>query len=262
MNVSQRLSFVAALVTFGAASAASAQIPGMPLFTNPRYGTGIRIHADAGTDLGGTQLSFSSAQVYQAGVTFALGPVGLAANVGSSKNDLQGIQACSAGSNTCNPETKVTASALAQFRLIGGGGQNGALSVFGGLSTDFSGYDSPQFLANCSGATPAGFIPQAICDSLTAKVMTIPLGVSAGFKLGPLVVWGAPRLVLYRAKDCGATALALCNNRENEFRYAVGADLPILGLLSLRAAYDGGKFQGVNVNRLGVGASIGVGGVH
>ena len=261
MHATNRTCLALALTALAMVPAAQAQIPGMPLFTNPRYGTGFRIHADMGTQVSSdTKFAFSSAQVYQGGVTFAIGPVGLAANVGMTKNDFQGIAACNGSVNNCDPETKATGSALAQIRLVGGGHQNGALSVFGGVSSDFSGYDSPQFLANCTGN--GGFIPQATCDSLTAKVMTIPLGASAGFKLGPISIWGAPRYVFYRARNCGTAALALCNNRQGEFRYAVGADLPILGVLAIRAAYDGGKFQGENENRLGLGASIGLGGVH
>jgi len=260
MDALKRTGLIVLGAVLALAPAATAQIPGMPLFTNPRYGSGLRIHADAGANVGDQKISFNSAQVYQGGVTLALGPVGIAGNVGMTKNDFEGVTQCQGNVATCDPETKVTASGLAQLRLVGGGQQNGALSIFGGISTDVSGYDTPEFQANCSGN--GGLIPQATCDSLIAQVVTIPLGVSVGFKLGPIVLWGAPRYVLYRARNCGAAALALCADREGEFRYAVGADLPILGILAIRAAYDGGKFQGQDVNRIGLGASIGIGGVH
>ena len=261
MNAMTRTALTAALVTVAAASAATAQIPGMPLFTNPRYGSGFRIHADMGMDVNGdTKYSFAAAQVYQGGITFAIGPVGIGANVGVTKNDFQGITQCQGGANTCNPQTKATGSALAQLRLVGGGHQNGALSVFGGISADFSGYDSPEFQAYCP---PGGFIPQATCDSLGVKILTIPVGVAVGFKLGPAVVWGAPRYVFYKATNCTAAVQAtLCDDKQNEFRYAVGADLPIFGVVAIRAAFDGGKFQGQNANRVGLGASVGFGGVH
>ena len=260
MKAIMRTAAVAGLATVVVAAAAPAQIPGMPLFTNPRYGSGFRIHADMGTNLGDQKISFSSAQVYQAGITFAIGMVGISANVGMTKADFQGIQQCNTGTGTnCNAETKATGSALAQLRIVGNTHEGGALSVFGGISADFRGYDTPEFQANCA---PAGPIPATTCDSLAAKILTIPVGVSAGFKLGPATLWGAPRYVMYRASGCGTGATAFCNARDSEFRYAVGADLPLFGVLAIRAAYDGGKFQGQNVNRLGVGASVGIGGVH
>ena len=46
------------------------------------------------------------------------------------------------------------------------------------------------------------------------------------------------------------------------FRWAVGADVPIFGLLSVRAAYDSGSKSGVTTSFWGVGASIGIGGMR
>ena len=48
----------------------------MPLFTNPRYGTGLRVHADFGQS-DGPGLLFGKVTVVQGGVSFALGPLGL-----------------------------------------------------------------------------------------------------------------------------------------------------------------------------------------
>ena len=43
------------------APALRAQIPGMPLFTNPRYATGLRVHADIGQPTtSGTSLGAST----------------------------------------------------------------------------------------------------------------------------------------------------------------------------------------------------------
>lgn len=250
-----------ALVLLSAAtSAVQAQIPGMPLFTNPKFTSGFRIHADAGMDLGNEAVTFSSAQVFQGGVSFAAGIVGLGLNVGATKNDLENVQDCVGAPVTCESQTKVTGSALLQLRLVGGGQQNGALSVFGGVSSDFSGYDSPEFQSYC--ADNGGFINQATCDSLAVKVLTLPVGVSVGFKLGPMTVWGAPRYVMFKAVNCSANVTSLCETNGGDFRWAVGANLPLFSIVSLRAAYDSGKIEDQVVNRLGVGVTIGLGGVH
>jgi hypothetical protein len=74
----------------GVAATAQAQIQGMPLFTNPRYATGVRVHADLGlpTD---KNVGLGNYSVLQGGVTFALGPVGIGANVGATRNDFKNI---------------------------------------------------------------------------------------------------------------------------------------------------------------------------
>lgn len=246
-----------ALVVFvlagGAGASLMAQIPGMPLFTNPRYATGVRVHADIGqpTDQG---TNLGDLTVLQGGVTFALGPVGLGANVGARRNDLENA---SSNCSNCDPETAVTASALAQIRVAGGGRSNLSLSLFGGGSMDLKAYEF------------AG-LTQAQKDSLAAagligdgtKVLTIPLGVAVGLRiplgLASLNLWGAPRMNLTRFSDCPGT----CPDGESDFRWAVGADLPIFRVLSVRAAYDSGKIAGETVSVWGVGASIGIGGMR
>jgi len=54
----------------------------------------------------------------------------------------------------------------------------------------------------------------------------------------------------------------MCKTTKSDFRWAVGADLPIFSIISLRAAFDGGKMAGQTVNYWGVGASIGIGGMR
>src|SRR5712692_3695903 len=133
------------------APALRAQIPGMPLFTNPRYATGLRIHADIGQPTtSGT--SVGSSTVVQGGVTFALGPIGIGANVGARNDDIKNISNNCSG---CSSQTSVTASALAQLRVMGGGNSNLSLSLFGGGSMDLK---APDF---------AG-LTQAQKDSLAA----------------------------------------------------------------------------------------------
>src|SRR3989338_7370806 len=128
---------VIALALASAATPALAQIPGMPLFTNPRYGTGFRIHADFGKPTEDAPDS-SDLSVYQAGVSFALGPLGIGANIGQSKTNFDRNQICRTDPNADCLEERVTASALVQLRVAGGGRSNLSLSAFGGASVDVS----------------------------------------------------------------------------------------------------------------------------
>ena len=59
----------------------------------------------------------------------------------------------------------------------------------------------------------------------------------------------------------GLAASATCSTK-SDFRWAVGVDVPILRILSIRAAYDSGKLAGQTVNYFGLGASIGIGGMR
>lgn len=245
------MAVVLGVLATGAVSTARAQIQGMPLFTNPRYATGFRIHADLGlpTDKGTTLGDY---QVVQGGVTFALWRLGIGVNAGMTSNDFGTITNGGTPTNV-GSEHKVTASALAQLRLAGGGASLWSLSVFGGASYDISGYDFKS-------------LPTALRDSLNSaspKFLTIPVGVALGLKL-PLVivnpnVWVAPRLNLTKVANCptGATC-----KTDSKFRWAIGMDVPVLRILSVRAAYDSGKIGGQTVNNFGVGASIGIGGMR
>jgi hypothetical protein len=245
-------SLVFAALVGGAAATAQAQIAGMPLFTNPRVGTGIRVHADIGqpTDKG---TSLGDATVVQGGLTLALGPVGIGANVGMTNNDFKTVTSGATSANL-GTQHKVTASALVQLRVMGGGLNPLSLSLFGGASYDVSAYD----FANLSS------LPQAIQDSVKSanpKTLLIPAGVAIGLKLPilGLSVWGAPRLNFTKVIDCPSGATCKTNS---DFRWAAGVDLPILGILSIRGAYDSGKIAGQTVSYWGVGASIGLGGMR
>ena len=234
----------------GAAATAQAQIQGMPLFTNPRYATGFRLHADLGlpTD---KNVGLGDYSVLQGGVTFALGPVGIGANVGATRDDFSAIQ--NPGGGNVGTQTKITASALAQLRLLGGGRSPWAFSLFGGASMDVKAYDF------------AG-LPDSIKNQLggDSKVVTIPVGVALGIKL-PLVIvnpnlWVAPRLNLTKIINCPSGVT--CPDTDTKFRWAIGLDVPILRILSVRAAYDSGKLGNQTVSSFGVGASIGLGGMR
>jgi hypothetical protein len=242
MSGTRRAILAAMLLTAGA-SPVLAQIPGMPLFTNPRYGTGVRVHADIGrpTDenVGG------DLTVVQAGVSLALGPLGLGANVGTLREDLDGIAGCNSSPTISCVEKKVTASALAQLRLAGSGRSNLSLSVFGGASTDITGYD--------------------VAGYEDIRVFNIPVGVAVGLRIplgmASLNLWGAPRYNITKLTGCAAGDNS-CDGTESNFRWAAGADLPIFRVLSIRAAFDSGKIEDQTVSYWGVGASIGIGGMR
>jgi len=246
-----------------AAGAAQAQIQGMPLFTNPRYATGLRLHADLGlpTD---KATSLGDYNVLQGGVTFALGPVGIGANLGTTR---QTFKAATGGTATTDlgSQSKVTASALLQLRLAGGGANPLSASIFGGASMDMNAFDFTK-LKNF------GSLPVAIQDSIKStnpKVLTIPVGGAIGIKL-PLVIispnlWGSARLNMSRVVDCPSGANC---PTDNQFRWALGLDVPIFSVISVRAAYDSGKIKNPvthatkTVSNFGVGASIGLGGMR
>jgi hypothetical protein len=237
-------------------SAAMAQISGMPVFTNPRYGTGVRVHADFGQ---ATEATIAD-RVVQGGVSLAIGPIGLSALVGMLKDDLSENQACVQNPSLDCTDNTVQAAALAQLRVAGGGRSNLSLSLFGGASTEFTSRDIP-----CSSLPPAD---QPACVQLQSaygtevKELNIPVGVAVGLRIplgvASLNVWGAPRYNLTRYTNCGGT----CPTGDEQFRWAVGADFPILRVLSIRAAYDSGKIGTETVSFWGLGASLGIGGVR
>ena len=198
-----------------------------------------------------TKVGLGDYTVLQGGVTFALGPVGIGANVGATRNDFSAIQKPSGGN--LGTESKVTASALLQLRVYGGGLSPFSLSLFGGASMDVKAYDF------------AG-LPDSIKNQLggSSKVVTIPVGVALGIKL-PLVIvnpnlWVAPRLNLTKIINCPSGVT--CPDTDTKFRWAIGLDVPILRVLSVRAAYDSGKLGNQTVSSFGVGASIGLGGMR
>jgi hypothetical protein len=242
------MAVVIGVLATGAATTAQAQIEGMPLFTNPRYATGVRVHADIGLPTDKNNLGLGNYNVLQGGVTLALGPVGLGANVGMTRTDFGTIQ-----SNNVGTQTKATASALVQLRVYGGGASPLSLSLFGGASMDVTAYGFSS-------------LPDSIKNQLggSSKVLTIPAGVAFGVKL-PLVVvnpnlWGAARMNFTKIINCPSGTT--CPGVKSDFRWAIGLDVPILRILSVRAAYDSGKLAGQTVNYFGLGASIGIGGMR
>lgn len=235
-----------ALAFAAAATPAVAQIPGMPLFTNPRLATGIRVHADLGqpteADPNGADI-----RVLQGGVGFALGPLGIDANVGTTRTTFDMADGCVESPTIQCAGSRLTGSVLAMLKIAGGGSQNMSLSLFGGGSVDFDTSDVSTGAVN----------PQN-------KLVTIPVGVAVGLRvplpiLSSLNVWGAPRYNLYRFVNCSG---ACPTNPKATFGWAVGADMPLFRVFSVRAAYDSREIAGVTQSSWGVGASFGFGGMR
>lgn len=257
----------------GFAAQASAQVPGMPLFTNPRYATGLRVTADLGqpTDMG---TGIGDKTVAQVGANFVLWRIGIGANVGTNFNRAREL----AASRSYELSDNFTGSAIAQFRVIGGGISPLSLSIFGGASMDVTGSD----LAYASVAGASAPYP---------KFMNFPVGAALGLRvplgITSLSFWGAPRYVFSKYVNCPATdpsilvggvtytatgLSTMCDKTGRDFRWAAGVDLPILKIFSIRAAYDSGKLwardpvTGATTSRTlsfwGVGASIGIGGMR
>lgn len=218
-------------------AAAQAQNYGMPVFTNPLWGGGIRLHVDAGQVSEEASAALTDQTTVQGGISFAASSFALQALVAGNWAD---IQACNSQSTFDCSQSTVSGSVLGALRLLGGGSQSMALAVFGGVGTDITtlelagGVESP-------------------------KLLNIPVGVSIGAKLGPLMVWGAPRYNFTQWTSCDAAQWGtLCDEKGQDFRWAVGATLP-LGPFGIRAAYDGGKIDGEDRNFIGVGVSLGFG---
>jgi hypothetical protein len=260
MHRALRLTLRAAMAmaaVFVAAPAAMAQIPGMPLYTNPRYGSGIRVHAD----VGGSSEKMIGNQVMQGGVSLALGPVGFSASVGSTSENLASLSTCASRPSVGCERKKISASALGQFRVIGDGNSFLTVALFGGVATDLSMTDA----IDCSTFTG---ISATVCNidkkNNSAKRLTIPVGASLSAHIPLLItslnVWAAPRYSFNTMMNCPDGAN--CGGNGGDVRVAVGADMPILGLFAIRAAYDMGKIGGQNANFWGLGGSIGFGGVH
>jgi hypothetical protein len=255
MNALKRTTLALAAASIAVVPAVRAQITGMPLFTNPRYATGIRVHGDFGRPSGDAVIPGVDQTVYEVGLGFVLGPLGIDANVGAQRSAISSIQTCTnAGVPTsgCDPRTKASASALAQLRFAGGGQSPWSLSAFGGASMDVSAYGVGSLTAAQAAAIGID----------TTKTLAIPVGLALGYKiplgLASLNLWAAPRFTFMKAMSCGTA----CPATTNMFRWAVGADIPVFKLFSVRAAYDSGSKNSVTTSYWGLGASFGFGGMR
>jgi hypothetical protein len=237
MNGLKRVAAALALVA-ATAAAAQAQNYGMPLFANPHYGTGMRLFADVGQPADQIEGNLTDQTTVQGGLGFTLGRVAIQALVAGNFTDIEG---CVDGDDVDCSQVYVSAAALAGLRLYGGGQNPLAIGVFGGLSTDVTSIE----------VTSGIEVP---------KQLTIPVGASIGYKLGPVILWAAPRMNIVKWTNCDDSLAALCDGSENDFRWSAGINLP-LGPLGIRAAYDSGKWAGSTetVSNVGLGVSLGIG---
>jgi hypothetical protein len=229
----------AALVLVAAtAAAAQAQNYGMPLFANPHYSTGMRLFADVGQPADQIEGNLTDQTTVQGGLGFTLGRFGIQALVAGNWTDIEG---CTDGGDVECSQVYVSAAALAGLRVYGGGDKPLALAVFGGAGTDVTSVE----------VTAGVEVP---------KQVIIPVGASIGYKLGPVILWAAPRMNFVKWANCPTGFEDLCEGTESDFRWSAGINLP-LGPLGIRAAYDSGKWAGSTetVSNFGVGVSLGIG---
>ena len=233
MKATKRTALAAVLAAATSVGVASAQNVGMPLFANPHYGTGVRIHVDAGQPADEVQGTLTDQTTVQGGVSFSLARFGIQVLAAGNYADVQNCQA----QNVDCSQSYFSGALLAGLRLSGGGTNPLALAVFGGASTDLSSVEIAQ-------GTDA------------PKLLSIPVGVSVGYKLGMLRIWGAPRYNFYKFANCNGNCPP--EESDSDFRWSAGVMLP-LGPIGIRAAYDAGKIFGVKQEYWGLGVSLGLG---
>ena len=233
MKATTRTALAAVLATATGVTLAGAQNVGMPLFANPHYGTGVRIHVDAGQPADEVQGTLTDQTTVQGGVSFSLARFGIQALAAANYAD---VQNCQAQQVSCSQST-VSGALLAGLRISGGGTNPLALAVFGGASTDFSSYEVAQGVDG-------------------PKLLSLPVGVSVGYKLGMLRLWAAPRYNFYKFSNCNGNCPP--EESDSDFRWSAGVMLP-LGPIGIRGAYDAGKIFGVQQEYWGLGISLGLG---
>jgi hypothetical protein len=152
-----RLSIAVALPLAALTTVAQAQLAGIPVYFNPRGGTGIGVAANLGfpnTDAGG-------GTAYGVAGSFGAGPMTLTAMVGGYK-----------GKNYASAQTSL--GATASFRVFGGGFLPFAVAAQAGYGTVK--------------------IPNPITGDVTVNTIPVGVGISFDPPLFPLKPWIAPRI--------------------------------------------------------------------
>lgn len=152
-----RLSIAVALPLAALATAAQAQLAGIPVYFNPRGGTGVGVAAN----LGFPDNNSGGGTAYGVAGSFGTGPVTLTAMVGAWK-----------GTGFASAQTSF-GGALA-YRVFGGGMLPIAIAVQGGYGTIK--------------------IPVPIIGNVTANTIPVGIGISFDPPLFPLKPWIAPRI--------------------------------------------------------------------
>lgn len=153
-----RITAAAAIPLAALATAAQAQLAGIPVYYDPRGGTGVGVAAN----IGFPDNNAGGGTAYGVSGSFGTGPVTLTAMVGERKG-------------TSYTSTQTTFGANISYRLFGGG----ILPVAVAVQAGYGSYKN---------ALPAPF-PQN-------TISTIPVGVGISFNppLFPLKPWIAPRM--------------------------------------------------------------------
>jgi hypothetical protein len=153
-----RISVAAALPLVALATAARAQLAGIPVYYNPQGGTGVGIAANVGfpnSDAG-------SGTAYGVAGSFGTGPVTLTAMVGAWKP-------------TGWPSAQTSFGGSISYRLFGGGLLPVAIAVQGGY-----------------GMIKSPSLP--LLPSYTTTTIPVGVGISFDPPLFPLKPWIAPRM--------------------------------------------------------------------
>lgn len=202
-----RWSVMAALPLVAASEAASAQVLGVPVYFNPRGGTGFGVAANAGVT--SSDLAAVEGKAWALSGSFGLSRLRLTGTVATFNPDPAG-------------DNQTAFGAMAEMRLFGGGLVPVAISAGAGVGANKT--------------ATAGM------DDLEVH---IPIGLAAALNLPlfPLKPWVAPRIQLDRrlVDDPATAAIDPAMESATSFRVSAGVDFSLLLGLGVHAAVDWGK---------------------
>ncbi len=200
-----RITVAAVLPLAALATAAQAQLAGIPIYYNPKGGTGLGVAANVGfpnSDAGG-------GTAYGVTGSFGAGPVTLSAMVGAWKATKQ-----AAGYSW--PSAQTTFGAAGSYRLFGGGMLPIAIAAQVGYGV----------IKYPSVTTPLGPTP-----SFTQTTIPVGVGISVDPPLFPLKPWIAPRMDFVSGGGSSSS----------NFRVSAGVNFNLVLGLGVHAAVDFGQ---------------------
>lgn len=214
------LSALAVALVAPVAAPAAAQLAGMPVWNNPKGGTGVTISGD----LGVPNQDGGNGTAYGGRASVGIGTLTLTAGV-----------------TTWKPENfnKSTTSfgGTAAFRLIGGSLVPLAINLQAGAAT-----------SNEITSGTATFYQSATVTGALGISVNVP---TPGFNIEPYV---SPGLRFHKLSNTPASL----DDTDSNFGFTIGANVG-LGLIGLHLAYDYEKYDnGAKVGIFGLGAHIGL----
>ena len=218
-----RITVTAAIPLAALATAARAQLAGIPVYYNPQGGTGVGIAANVGfpnNDAG-------SGTAYGVAGSLGTGPVTLTAMIGAWKaTSWPGVSSTYAWATA-----QTSFGGSISYRLFGGG----ILPVAVAVQAGYGMIKSPTVLANTGYTTT-----------------TIPVGVGISFDppLFPLKPWIAPRME-FTSYSSGRPS------NTSSFRVSGGVNFNLLLGLGVHAAADWGQQKGNGTTRTPTILSLG-----